>query len=173
MVIRIEMLNGEEDGEEKREEKGKFWWENFGSPCPFFFTRVLGWMWLNHDMRHKNITTVLVENVPQAPRYIYGITLHLLAYPSLLNSLGIDHTTFRKQLGVTAPNSAMESQFTDSNSMVVETDLVSFRCHRGKLERLLQEDQLIRWGNEVREVETAAEKIALQLKNGNIIKAAF
>ena len=40
MVIRIEMLNGEEDGEEKREEKGKFWWGNFGSPCPFFFTRV-------------------------------------------------------------------------------------------------------------------------------------
>ena len=40
MVIRIEMLNGEEDGEEdgeeKREEKGKFWWGNFGSPCPFF-----------------------------------------------------------------------------------------------------------------------------------------
>ena len=33
MVIRIEMLNGEEDGEEKREEK----WGNFGSPCPFFF----------------------------------------------------------------------------------------------------------------------------------------
>ena len=40
MVIRIEMLNGEEDGEEKREEKGKFWWGSFGSPCPFFFTRV-------------------------------------------------------------------------------------------------------------------------------------
>ena len=38
MVIRIEMLNGEEDGEEKREEKGKFWWGNFGSHLPFFFS---------------------------------------------------------------------------------------------------------------------------------------
>jgi len=125
---------------------------------------------LGRCLRHQGIAVIL-EKTSSMPRYNYGITLHSWAYQPLLNVLQMDERTFRDTLSVDAARRGTGKMTGDTLAPSIETDHGSFRCHRGKLEQLLQEGQDIRWEHSVQDVQVSPPEIVVQLKDEKALEA--
>ncbi|KAL8872192.1 MAG: hypothetical protein Q9174_002135 [Haloplaca sp. 1 TL-2023] len=110
-------------------------------------------------LKQFGISAVVLERKSSSTRYDYGITLHSWAFQPLLNVLQIDEALFREKLAI--KGDVLEAALAPA----VKSDAGTFRCHRGRLEKWLQEGQDIRWENNVQSVQTSSQGISVQLKD--------
>ncbi len=125
---------------------------------------------LGRCLAHKGIPSILLERHDSSPRYNYGVTLHPWAYQPLLLVLQMDETTFRKRLAVDAPRGGTEAFTGDTMSAGSEISPRTFRCHRGKLERLLQEGQDIRWKHGIKSVDVSQRNVTVEIADEKTIE---
>jgi len=126
---------------------------------------------LGRCLRHHGIAAVILEKTSAMPRYNYGITLHSWAYQPLLNVLQMDERTFRNTLSVDAAQRGSGKITGDILAPGTETDHGTFRCHRGRLEKLLQEGQDIRWEHTVQDIQVSTQGILVHLKDRKPLEA--
>ncbi|KAF6223609.1 hypothetical protein HO133_000452 [Letharia lupina] len=53
----------------------------------------------------------------------------------------------------------------------VDTIPGTFRCHRGRLEQFLREDQDIRWEHTIKDIETTPQKVIVRIQNEQAIES--
>lgn len=53
----------------------------------------------------------------------------------------------------------------------VDTTSGTFRCHRGRLEQFLREDQDVRWEHTIKDIETGPEKVIVRVQNEQAIES--
>ncbi|KAL8924245.1 MAG: hypothetical protein Q9172_002785 [Xanthocarpia lactea] len=125
---------------------------------------------LGRCLKQHGIAAVVLERVSSSPRYNYGITLHPWAFQPLLKILKIGETIFREKLAVDSVRRGKREASEDALAPAVDSDIGTFRCHRGRLEKLLQEGQDIRWDHTVQNVSTS-QGIVVQLKDAKPLEA--
>ena len=125
---------------------------------------------LGRCLKQHGIAAVVLEKVSSAPRYSYGITLHPWAFQPLLKVLKIDETIFREKLAIDSMRRGKGEVSEDALAPAVDSDTGTFRCHRGRLEKFLQEGQDIRWEHTVQHVSTS-HGIVVQLKDAKPLEA--
>lgn len=137
---------------------------------------------LGRCLRQHGIAAVVLERVSSSPRYNYGITLHPWAFQPLLHVLQMDESTFKEKLAIDrqsiSDGSGMGEVTGNSMAPGIDTTPGTFRCHRGRLEMLLQEGQDIRWEHTVQDVKASSdggkgegESIVVQLKEEQPVEA--
>ena len=122
-------------------------------------------------LKQKGIPSILLERVSSSPRYNYGITLHPWAYQPLLNILQMDESSFRERFSTDAIKGGIGSVSGDALVTGVDTTSGTFRCHRGRLEQLLREDQEIKWGHTIKDVETSPSKVIIRIQDERPIES--
>lgn len=120
---------------------------------------------LGRCLKWHGINAVILEKATSSPRYNYGITLHPWAYRPLLKLLQKDELAFREKVAIDATHGT-GALSGSALAQGVNVDPESFRCHRGRLEKWLQEEQDIHWEKTLEDVETTAQNVILHL-NGN------
>ena len=128
---------------------------------------------LGRCLKQKGVTSILLERVTSSPRYNYGITLHPWAYQPLLNLLQVDESSFYERLAIDPSRDGGGSISGHTLVTGVDTTPGTFRCHRGRLEQFLREDQDIRWANTIRDIETTPQKIIIRIQNQQAIESEF
>jgi len=118
---------------------------------------------LGRCLQKKNIPTLVIERVGSSPRYNYGITLHPWAYRPLLAALQMDESAFREKLSIDADRGGSGAMSADVMSTSIDTTSGNFRCHRGRLERLLREGLNIKWEHTIGDIETSPQKITIKI----------
>ena len=126
---------------------------------------------LGRCLTQKGIPSILLERVSSSPRYNYGITLHPWAYQPLLNVLQIDEASFRERLSVDASGGGTGSISGNALLTGVDNTPGTFRCHRGRLEQILREDQDIRWEHTIEDIETTPQKVIVRIHNEQVIES--
>lgn len=126
---------------------------------------------LGRCLRQYGIAAVVLERVSSSPRYNYGITLHPWAFQPLLSILKMDEGLFRERLAVDSVRQAKGEVSDGAVAPGINADAGTFRCHRGRLEKLLQEGQDIRWKHTVQDVTTSSQGIVVQLKDAEPLDA--
>ena len=126
---------------------------------------------LGRCLKQYSISAVVLERMPFSPRYNYGITLQPWAFQPLLSVLQLEESAFREKVSI---DSSQRNIGEVSSSMLapgIDTSGSAFRCHRGRLEKLLQEGQDIRWERTVKGVETLSQGgIVLQMKSEDLVE---
>ncbi|KAL9137677.1 MAG: hypothetical protein Q9175_001131 [Cornicularia normoerica] len=125
---------------------------------------------LGRCLTQKGIPSILLERVSSSPRYNYGITLHPWAYQPLLNILQMDESSFRERLSIDASRGGMGSISGDALLTGVDITPGTFRCHRGRLEQFLREDQDIRWEHTIKDIETTPQKVIVRIQNEQAVE---
>ncbi|KAK2605993.1 hypothetical protein QQS21_003619 [Conoideocrella luteorostrata] len=133
----------------------------------------IGGLTLARCLLRHGIPSIVYERMPSTPRHAYGITLHKSSYLPLLQILGLDEWTFKRRIAVDGsvggcgkidPNvTATQSPYLDSTS---------FRAHREKFERLLQEGLDIQWGHALDQVKESPLGMTVCLQNGQQLQSA-
>ena len=118
---------------------------------------------LGKCLAHKGVPSLLLERYNSSPRYNYGITLHPWAYRPLLQVLQMDESTFRETLSIDTLHGGIGRITGDNMPTGLETSPGTFRCHRGRLERLLREDQNIRWEYNIQNVTTSHQNVEIHI----------
>ena len=126
---------------------------------------------LGRCLAQKGIPSILLERVSSSPRYNYGITLHPWAYQPLLNILQMDESSFRERLSIDAAKGGMGSISGDALVTGVDTIPGTFRCHRGRLEQLLREDQDIKWEHTIQDIEASAQRVIVRIQDKQAIES--
>ena len=126
---------------------------------------------LGRCLKQKGIPSILLEKVSSSPRYNYGITLHPWAYQPLLNILQMDKSSFRERFSTDATKGGMGSVSGDALVTGVDTTPGTFRCHRGRLEQLLRQDQEIKWGHTIKDIETSPSKVIVRIQDEQPIES--
>jgi len=83
----------------------------------------------------------------------------------------MDETTFRDTLSIDAGRGGTGKMTRDTLAPGIETENGTFRCHRGKLEKMLQEGQDIRWEHTVQDVKASPQGIVIQMKDQKALEA--
>lgn len=104
-------------------------------------------------LKQRGIAAVLYDRAISLPCHNYGIVLHPSTYRPLLSVLHIDETTFREKLSVNGQQSGNGS--LSGTSISAPTD--AFRCHRGRLEALLNKDLSIKWNKRLKDVQLSSQ----------------
>lgn len=55
----------------------------------------------------------------------------------------------------------------------VDTTPGTFRCHRGRLEQFLRENQDIKWEHTIKDIETTPQKVIVRIQNEQAIVPAM
>ena len=120
---------------------------------------------LGRCLRQHGLTAVVLERLSSSPRYNYGVTLHSWAFQPLLSVLQVDESSFKEKLAIDSTRRGIGQAAGVKLAPGIETDAGTFRCHRGRLEKFLQEGQDIRWAHTVQDVKASSESIVVQLKD--------
>jgi len=128
---------------------------------------------LGRCLKAKGISTVILEKGSSSPRFNYGVTLHRWAYQHLLWVLQLDEYSFREELAVDKGQGGNGSIRSDGLLPSVDIAPGTFRCHRGRLEMLLREEQDIRWKHTIHDVKTSPGKITVQIRDGPSMESEF
>ncbi|KAL8894479.1 MAG: hypothetical protein Q9192_004289 [Flavoplaca navasiana] len=75
----------------------------------------------------------------------------------------MDHGHFQERLAVDSMQQGRGEMFAGAMAPPVSTNPATFRCHRGRLEKLLQEGQDIRWGHTFQHVTASSQGLVVQL----------
>lgn len=129
---------------------------------------------LGRSLAQKGIPAVIYERASSSPRFNYGITLHSSTYQPLLRILQLDENTFRKKVAVDAQQDG-KGHLSSINLATNSSYGDSFRCHRGNLELLLQQEQDIRWNHTLKGIELSsqAENIVASFHNGGRVNSQY
>ena len=129
---------------------------------------------LGRCLRWHGINAVILEKASSSPRYSYGITLHPWAYRPLLKLLQKDESAFREKVAIDATLSDGTGRLS-GNALAQGVDVgpESFRCHRGRLEKWLQEELDIQWDATLEDVEATTQNILLHLKGNETRETAI
>ena len=129
---------------------------------------------LGRCLRQYGINAVILEKASSSPRYNYGITLHPWAYRPLLKMLQKDESAFREKVAIDATLSDGTGRLS-GNALAQGVDVgpESFRCHRGRLEKWLQEELDIQWDATLEDVEATTQNILLHLKGNETRETAI
>ncbi|KAL8829306.1 MAG: hypothetical protein Q9170_006227 [Blastenia crenularia] len=142
------------------------------SPYPIAIVGAgLAGLTLGRCLRQHGVAAVVLERVSSSPRYNYAITLHPWAFQPLLNILQMDEGLFREKLAIDSVRHGTGKVPEGALAPGINADSATFRCHRGRLEKLLQEGQDIRWGHTVQDVTTSSQGIVVQLKDAKPLDA--
>ena len=128
---------------------------------------------LGRCLKQKGIPSILLERVSSSPSYNYGITLHPWAYQPLLNILQMDESSFRERFSMGTTKTGMGSVSGDALVTGVDTTPGTFRCHRGRLEQFLREDQEIKLGHTIKDIETSPHKVIVRIQDEQPIESNF
>ena len=126
---------------------------------------------LGRCLTQRGIPSILVERVSSSPRYNYGITLHPWAYQPMLNILQMDESSFRERFSIDAARGGVGSLSGDALAPGVDTIPGTFRCHRGRLEQFLREEQDIRWEHTIKDIETTSQKVIVRIHNEQAVES--
>ncbi|KAI0173979.1 hypothetical protein BJ166DRAFT_586816 [Pestalotiopsis sp. NC0098] len=103
---------------------------------------------LGLGLQSKGIASVLYERAASPLRNNnYGITLYPATYRPLLPLVDMDEAKFRSSLAVDASQGG-------AGRLSGGDEDGSFRCHRGKLERLLRRSLPVEWNKRLQNIET-------------------
>lgn len=132
----------------------------------------IGGLTLGRCLLKHGVPAVLYERMPLNPRHGYGVTLHASSYMPLLDILGLDEFTFRRQIAV--DGSLGGNGNIEPKSMVYagKVNSTSFRANRNKFEKLLREGLDIQWRHFLEKVEETSSGMALCLQNGQRIESS-
>ena len=72
-----------------------------------------------------------------------------------------------------ATKGGMGSVSGDALVTGVDTTPGTFRCHRGRLEQFLREDQEIKWGHTIKDIETSPSKVIVRIQDEQPIESNF
>lgn len=116
-------------------------------------------------LKQHGIAAIVLEKASSSSRHNYGITIQPWAFRPLLKVLQMDEGLFREQLAVDSVRKGSGEVIEDTVVQAVKAEEGTFRCHRGRLERLLQEGQDIKWEHAVQTVTTSSQGISVELKD--------
>ena len=125
---------------------------------------------LGRCLRQHGIPAVVFERVSPSSRYHYGITLHPWAYRPLLKLLQSDEAAFRENLAIDSTRDGTGALSSSALTQGLDTDPGTFRCHRGRLEKWLQQEQDIQWEKSLEDIEATTQKIILHLKDNETVE---
>ena len=125
---------------------------------------------LGRCLKHYGIPAIILERESSASRHQYGITLHSWAYRPLLKVLQSDEVAFREKLAVDSTCDDTGALSSSALTQGLVTDPDTFRCHRGRLEKWLRQEQDIQWKKSLEGIEATAQKIILRLKDNETIE---
>ncbi|KAL8793815.1 MAG: hypothetical protein Q9195_003645 [Heterodermia aff. obscurata] len=125
---------------------------------------------LGRCLRQYGIPAVVFERVSSSPRYNYGITLHPWAYRPLLKLLQSDEAAFREKLAIDSTRDVTGALSSCALTQGLDTDPGTFHCHRGRLEKWLQQEQDIQWEKSLEDIEATTQKIILHLKDNETVE---
>lgn len=120
---------------------------------------------LGRCLKQHGIASIVLEKAPSSARHNYGITLHPWAYRPLLKILQIDEQTFQDELAVDSLRPGKGAIAENALGPGINKENGTFRCHRGRLGKLLQKDQDIRWEHTVQHVTASSQGILVHLKD--------
>ncbi|KAI4269130.1 MAG: hypothetical protein LQ337_007464 [Flavoplaca oasis] len=83
----------------------------------------------------------------------------------------MDEALFREKLAIDSMRQGKGEISEDALAPALNPDLGTFRCHRGRLEKLLQEGQDIRWEHTVQNITASTQGIVVQLKDAKALDA--
>ena len=83
----------------------------------------------------------------------------------MINILQIDESHFREKFAIDSYRQGIGEVSDNILAPSIQADPGTFRCHRGRLEKLLREDQDIRWEHTVQNVTASSQGIVVQLKD--------
>ncbi|KAL8993425.1 MAG: hypothetical protein Q9169_006357 [Polycauliona sp. 2 TL-2023] len=83
----------------------------------------------------------------------------------------MDEGVFREKLAIDAVRQDKGEVSESVLAPGIDSEAETFRCHRGRLEKLLQEGQDIRWEHTVQNVTTSAKGIVVHLKDAKSLDA--
>ena len=128
---------------------------------------------LGRCLKYYGIPAVILERQLSAPKHQYGIALHSWAYRPLLKLLQSDESVFRDNVAIDSVHEGAGALSDTSYTHGVDTDPNTFRCHRGRLEAWLQEQQDVQWGKNLEDVEALSKKLILRLKDSETVETEF
>ena len=114
---------------------------------------------------------MVLERVSSSPQYNYSITRRPWAFQPLLNILQMDKGLFREKLAIDSGRQGLGEVSGETLAPGIETDSGTFRCHRGRLEKLSEEGQDSRWEHMVQGVTTTSQGNVVQLKDAKPLDA--
>lgn len=128
---------------------------------------------LGRCLKHKGIPAVVFDCVASLPYHNHGITLHPSTYQPLLSILQMEESVFREQLAVDVQQDGIANISSVRIRPEISND--SFRCHRGRLERLLQKEQSIKYKHTLQnlEIHPQSQKIIAVFQNGERIESQY
>ncbi|KAL6713288.1 hypothetical protein ACLMJK_008753 [Lecanora helva] len=121
---------------------------------------------LGRCLKKRHIPSIIIGKASYPPRPKYDMTLQSWAYRELLAVLQLDENVFRRRVAVDATKGG-RGKIPKS----IDPDPESFRCHRGRLDRLLREGLDIRWGHTIKDVKTSAKQISIKIDDREAIQA--
>ncbi|KAL8992770.1 MAG: hypothetical protein Q9169_006851 [Polycauliona sp. 2 TL-2023] len=140
--------------------------------CPVVIIGAgLAGLTLGRCLKQHGIAAVVLEKASSSRRYNYGITLHPWAFRPLLNVLQMDEGLFRGKVAVDTMRHGKGEMSESVLASGIDPEVETFRCHRGRLENLLQEGQEIRWGHAVQNVTTSSQGLVVQLEDAESLHA--
>ncbi|KAL8963041.1 MAG: hypothetical protein Q9193_000647 [Seirophora villosa] len=116
-------------------------------------------------LKQHGITAAILERAPSSPRHSYGITLHPWAFRPLLGALQMDEGLFRERVAIESEPQGKEDVLGSLLNSAQGTSNDTIRCHRGRLETLLQEGQDVRLNHAVENASVYSKSTVLQLNN--------
>ena len=127
-------------------------------------------------LAQKGIPSILLEKAASPHQHNYGITLHPWAYQPLLHMLQLDEPSFRERLSIDASRKGVDggggaSFAGEALAPGVEGTIGAFRCHRGRLEGFLREEQDVRWEHRITDIETTAQKVISRIQGKRDIES--
>lgn len=121
----------------------------------------------------KGIRPLIVEKGYPSPRkHDYSIELCRWAYKPLLDTLGLEEAAFIQTLAVNPPATTSNTSSVPALSSGDDASRRCFRCHRGRLEALLQDGLEITWGEAITGVRSSPPRVDIYLENTPPIQAA-
>ena len=89
----------------------------------------------------------------------------------MLNILQMDESSFRERFSIDAARGGVGSLSGDALASGVDTTPGTFRCHRGRLEQYLREEQDIRWEHTIKDIETTSQKVIVRIHNEQAVES--
>ena len=83
----------------------------------------------------------------------------------------MDESSFRERFSIDAARGGVGSISGDALAPGVDTTSCTFRCHRGRLEQFLREEQDIRWEHTIKDIETTPQKVIVRVHNEQAVES--
>ena len=134
----------------------------------------IGGLTLARCLKNKGIQAILFEKSPSPARHHYGISLQPRTCEALLKVLGMDESTFCQRVAVDGLNGGRGLVYPERGTRSDPfKGRAPFRAHRGRLEAVLRESLVVRWGHVLGDIEIRGAELALSFKEKDEVRSTF